>query len=616
MNKTDLTEPVELNELLEFYHIKLYFDNGLFLTSWSDKETDHYLDLVGKAWELVRKFWSTIHSGNVLDHIENLELSYRESFWKLLNLVQVYKKIDKSVFGSLLSRFPRQIEYILPFKHIVQHFDSEIRSFLIRHEEAAELLLSKTEKSILPASPYTFPKSLTSGDIENIMLQYLASEIANLNYVRLIEHSKDSDLQLSVKTRLAAKKKSAELNDQVFVSGNGVKMGFQVAITKDQEELVVVDEKELILYYSYSQEWLDSLTSPADLFHLFNYPFVFTDNTGLITLLNKVSELDVMERFFMQSKNEYTNGIAFHRKDHLSHIQLQLFDYYLNQRGNSVENLIESFIKECLDPQLHSNHLQFNFPTKNSTWLEKIRFLAPELEFLLKQFQLFTSDGNIDFELLAISSAPIKFGEIASLVNSKYVYTKSEEINRLKYHFFSDQSGLFYVAPFENKYHNFYDLLVNENVLLSSFHDYQKLIIGRLVQDGYLYMDTHDFVKIKNNVLLFLVRQVHQNDVISYWHYPEAIRKEIDRLVAEDLFLARKTLFTKQEVNYFNFYLNKKEFTNGLDLRNKYLHGTNSASEQQHKNEYYILLRLIILVLLKIEDDLILDKKQNSSSID
>lgn len=174
---------------------------------------------------------------------------------------------------------------------------------------------------------------------------------------------------------------------------------------------------------------------------------------------------------------------------------------------------------------------------------------------------------------------------------------------------------MFYLAPFENKYDNFYELLVNENVPLGNFHDYQKPVIAHLVQEGYLYTDTHGFVKIKNNVLLFLIRRLHQNEVINYWHYSEGIRKEIDRLVVAGLFFARNTLFTKQELSYFNFYLNKKEFTNGLDLRNKYLHGTNSAAEKQHKTEYYILLRLIILVLLKIDDDLILRKRANQHTI-
>jgi hypothetical protein len=69
------------------------------------------------------------------------------------------------------------------------------------------------------------------------------------------------------------------------------------------------------------------------------------------------------------------------------------------------------------------------------------------------------------------------------------------------------------------------------------------------------------------------------------------------------------TLLTINERNYFNYYLNKKEFTNGSDLRNKYSHGTNSFSENEHKNDYYTLIRIIILTLMKIEDDILIKNK-------
>lgn len=59
-----------------------------------------------------------------------------------------------------------------------------------------------------------------------------------------------------------------------------------------------------------------------------------------------------------------------------------------------------------------------------------------------------------------------------------------------------------------------------------------------------------------------------------------------------------------EERRYLNYYLNQKEFSNGLDLRNKYLHGTNSSSEDGQNNDYLILLKLIILVIYKIKDDL------------
>lgn len=69
---------------------------------------------------------------------------------------------------------------------------------------------------------------------------------------------------------------------------------------------------------------------------------------------------------------------------------------------------------------------------------------------------------------------------------------------------------------------------------------------------------------------------------------------------------AESKLFTKHEVTYLNYYLNKKEFTDGPDLRNKYLHGTNIDSDKSSQNDYLMYLRIVILCLLKIEDDLML----------
>jgi hypothetical protein len=69
--------------------------------------------------------------------------------------------------------------------------------------------------------------------------------------------------------------------------------------------------------------------------------------------------------------------------------------------------------------------------------------------------------------------------------------------------------------------------------------------------------------------------------------------------------LYRLRFFTEQ--SYFNYFLNKREFTNGLDMRNSYLHGTQTNPEeiQEHEYAYYSYLKLLTLILLKIEDDLL-----------
>jgi len=77
------------------------------------------------------------------------------------------------------------------------------------------------------------------------------------------------------------------------------------------------------------------------------------------------------------------------------------------------------------------------------------------------------------------------------------------------------------------------------------------------------------------------------------------------------------SLFAIPEQNYFNYYLNKSEFTNGHDLRNSYLHGTqaNPTEIHLHENSYLLYLKLLILVIFKIEDDLFIYKKLKNKGV-
>jgi hypothetical protein len=81
-------------------------------------------------------------------------------------------------------------------------------------------------------------------------------------------------------------------------------------------------------------------------------------------------------------------------------------------------------------------------------------------------------------------------------------------------------------------------------------------------------------------------------------------------MVNENIIFFENSLFSKPEQSYFNYFLNKSEFTNGLDLRNKYLHGTQANPEEitEHEYAYFTYLKLLVLVLLKIEDDLTMAK--------
>ena len=67
-------------------------------------------------------------------------------------------------------------------------------------------------------------------------------------------------------------------------------------------------------------------------------------------------------------------------------------------------------------------------------WLSNFEFLIvnvrflPEMESVLKQFNLYVEDGVIDHDLHQISSDHLLFKNCKSLIQKKYVYPDSQEI--------------------------------------------------------------------------------------------------------------------------------------------------------------------------------------------
>jgi len=231
----------------------------------------------------------------------------------------------------------------------------------------------------------------------------------------------------------------------------------------------------------------------------------------------------------------------------------------------------------------------------------------------LKQFKLFVEEGSIDFELLQISSNPTTIKDIPSLNKNKYIYFNEDnkEMIGCVNLFFSDQTSLAYVEPFQEKhYHTFFDLLANEQVKFSSYEEYQRPQLNYLIDKGFINIDSDDFVQFTNSARVIILKDLYINEVASFYRYSFELRQEVLEMEAEKIICFDSSLFSKPEQAYFNYFLNKSEFTNGLDLRNSYLHGTQATPDeiQKHEYAYFTYLKLLILTFLKIEDDLIINK--------
>lgn len=602
----------ELNDIIELFQIKQYFDNEIYLTSWSEEDITRYKNTVDNMWSKVVQYWTQINDSNFISHFESIELGYQPAFWKLHEVLGAYKKVSKEVFNQVLGKEELWIREVLKQPKLVKYFGQEIREYLLKEDKSAELIVGQYEQvKDKPDSDLHFPKCLSSDDKEQIIIKYLGNEDANLNYVRLIEKSRDNSIKLKPRTRLMAKKLSEKLNNEILENGTGTEYGLEVGISEIQQEPVKSELDGNIQKLTYSGKYIQENGDDISLVHNFRHLFNYIDTFGNISLISKAHELGELMIFGLQSKNEYPSCQAFTNKSLRSHLQIVLYMEYLNKLGRKLEDVLSAYLNEVLINHYGLSGLRLNFPSPNTSYLEKNRLLVPELESLLKQYSLYVEEGHIDHELLQLSSASVKISDIQSLVEKKYAYGIGDEFNMLKYHFFSKQSMLHYIEPFNNKYRNLYELLIHEDVVLDDFRNYQKPVIKKYIGNEVLYVDEKGFVKIKSAPQLVTIGRIYFDEVANYRVLPESFQEEIDKMVNQGILSFGNTLFSESESKYFNYYLNKSEYTNGLDLRNKYAHGTNSDSEKTCKNDYYILLKLLILVLLKIEQDLYLNKYMN-----
>ena len=604
----------DINDVFELYSLKQYIDNEIYLKNWTQKDVAYFKQKAIKFGAIVSKFMSTISDTNIETLYNQLIIDYKSSFWEIVSNQGFYKNISADKFRSILENNPHFIREILSHKTLVTNYNNSIREFFMAHPESAEIILSFYEIKDDGDENIHIPKNLTINDKETIVLNYLDSPKANFNYLKIIQNARNRDgFRLSDKTRLKAKRLYEAENEKICHGENGISYGISISFPENANKIKDETlEDKFHIHYSYSLDYIKQCNDPYILFENFILLFEYLDHQRRIRSVSKKSDLDNFEQIIgIHSQNEYPRGIIFNLREMTSQAQIAGYIDILNNMGLSLEDLLcQIFASFFQEKYGFAKNARLIMPT-SSSFFEKVRSIAPEFESLLKQYKLFVEDGSIDFELLQISSSPTPVKDIPSLNQNKYLYINDDNKEQKNYInlFFSDQTLFGYIKPFKNKhYHTLFDLLANEDVLFDNYEDYQKPGINHLIEKDYLFIDNNGYLQFVNPARACILYDLYKNEVGSFYWYPASFQQEAKKMESEGLIYFENTLFSKPEQSYFNFILNKSEFTNGLDLRNKYLHGTqaNPNEIQKHKNAYLTYLKLIVLVLLKIEDDLMI----------
>lgn len=249
----------DINEVLELYNLKQYIDNNLYLKSWTQDDIANFKIKANEYGKAVGQFMATINDNNITSLYEKTLHNYVHSFWELVNNQSVFKRISKTNFNNILTNEPHLIHEIIIHKNLIDYYDQEIKNFLLIDSQSAEILLSIYEsQDNSPKRQKFIPKSLTVHDKENIILNYLDSDSTNLNYIELIQNSRNTnDFKLSDRTRLKAKRLHNNETEKIFADKSGMEYGVSVNFLENTTKIKddFIDDNSVI-NYTYSLDFI------------------------------------------------------------------------------------------------------------------------------------------------------------------------------------------------------------------------------------------------------------------------------------------------------------------------------------------------------------------------
>jgi hypothetical protein len=605
----------DVNDVLELHHAAQFTEHHLFPKDSDEADRADRRAAIPKIRRVVGTFFQGITDATVGPIVAEVDYEYRTDLLELMAKNRVFLRCNGSTVMHALQKANFHCGDVLSNRDLIRAYDNEVRNFLLASPRNAEQLIAKNLLADTGGDVH-LPKSFTTADARALIDAYLDDPSANANFVSAVATARvNRNHGIDAKLKLKAQRTYDAWVEQLFKQTTGIKTGCEVVVSENQVEAVVTSMDGGIGKYSYSERWLSENLDYPTVLNNFAYLFGFADDEMMLLLPSFHGDLGVTDRFLKTNgKEAYRTGAAFNHTNQASFLQTAMYVQFLEVKKIDIEAVLAWFFAAYLKDEFGANNLGFRPSSAAATYLEKSRHLFSEMESFLKQFSLYAENGELDLDLLAITSEQLSYKGIPSLLGGKYVYaTNQSEIRDILYALFSDQSGLCYIN--ENlKADSFAHLIVANKLAYDDFHAYQKSRLDALIDFGVVAnQDGH--VTFASPAQFHVLRDLFRLEAVSYHHRSAKAKASIDEMIARGWLERRSSLLTSAESSYFNYFLNQSEFSDGPDLRNRYLHGSQGDGDDDrvHRNTYIIALRLIIALVIKINDDFNLNDSQDKN---
>ncbi len=611
-------DAVTINDAIEYFQIKQFFDQDLQVPAWTQEEHENYKKKSNKLFGLTMRFFNGLSDDGIIEQYQTVELSYHSHFWALFVKCKLYEKISAAVFEKVIHTEHVAPDDLFRYKELVHTYGLVLKQYILENFSCIRTIIHVYEQESNPSMEKLFlPSELTGEERRDYFESYIESDQANANVLREIQHLKGKDyvVPLTDEIRLKAKRKFAETVKQHFRTG--IPIVFEIAFAKNIADIVQYSSQENHYKITYNEEWLlDTLDNPS-IMNNFIYTFEYVDWIQFrFNCVSKESDIGVLEQLFLpSSKRYYSESGRFQTINNMNLLQMDAYYSFLEHHCIHLEDVIKWVFTEYFQEEFSCAEMRIVLPSPQTTFAEKCGTACLAIESILKQFYSYVKNGDIDFELLAMSSGSQKFDEMSSMIAGKNVYGYGEKFRKLCKLCFSNQYTL-HVDRIDKEnrfYENFMELIKNECVYLS---DYQADEL-----DDIMFLQSNHMIAVQEDGRIIenmtwnraVIQDLYINEGISRWHYPKEAQQTIQDLIDTGICKADDKLFLKNEVSFLNYMLNNVEFCNGHELRNGYAHGILQVffDESQHRRNYMNLLRILVLLAIKINDEFCLREKLN-----
>ncbi|AVI42108.1 hypothetical protein ACH0BG_16980 [Bacillus pumilus] len=596
-------------DLLDFHNILKYIN----IERFSDhivQETSIDIKTYEKKIRQKIGIFVGCHKDVFINLYDEIDFDITDDFFEVLEGYKLYQRIEINNFRRFLEKENVYIYTVLKFKRLTEYFNEAVKDVLLSDSRNAETILSK----YLKENDLYLPPSLNETDILSLIDEYIDSPLVNINVLRtIINFPTNKGLSIPDKIRLHAKRNAEKEEEKIFNNGTGIETGVMISYPKDQDEAILINMNDRTADIKVSRKWIEENTDYPTLWNNFIYLFGFVDGNMRLEFDSKKSESGILESVIRpQAEHLYYQSYSFSFKEMLSNAEIYSYVNVLNVLGIRLEEMIEWFFDVYLNEEFQINDFIVKMPSSGASYFEKCRAILPEIDRIFKQYNALIEDGIIDQELIQMSSSSFKIKDIKSFNKKKYVYSSSDWYKTASFLLFSDQSSIFYLPKREEEYKNFFNLIISEKLTRNDFQKYQLKTMQWLFENNLICESNMGHIEFVDQKVIYVLKELYYKEVMSYWHYPKDIKILIEELSSRNLVDFETSLFSRNEQDYLDYYLNKSKFTNGNDIRNKYLHGTNTNDEKQYEIDYYLILKLFVIIVIKINDDLCI--KENDAN--